>query len=65
MPSVLTLTAFFVEGGRGRGCGLLERRGLLKNSTSRRGGLLERGGLIRERGGGLIRERGGLLELLR
>ena len=28
--------SFFVEGGRGRG-GLLERRGLLKNSTSRRG----------------------------
>ena len=58
MPSVLTLTAFLSseegegEGGEG---GLLERRGLLKISTSRRG-------LIRE--GGLL-ERGGLLELLR
>ena len=29
--------SFFVEAGRGRGGGLLERRGLLKNSTSRRG----------------------------
>ena len=37
--------------GKGRGGGsLLERRGLLKLSTSRRGLLRKGGGLIRERG---------------
>ena len=51
-------------GGRGEGGGLLERRGLLKLSTSRRG-LLRKGGLIREGGlinEGVLSERRGLLE---
>ena len=45
MPSVLTITAFLSreEGGGG---GLLERKGLLKISTSRWG--YQRGGLIRD-----------------